>query len=250
MKNFVKAFPFRKAPARPRARMLCFPYAGGGASLYRAWPQRLGPAIDVCPVELPGRGVRMLEPPIDAMSALCDGLAAMIEPLLDVPTVLFGHSMGAQIAFEIALRLEGRIAHLFASGSPAPGATSSAQTCDHGSTAQLSDADLKQRLRKLGGTPPPILEDPELMTRILPIVRADFALIESYRPAPQARLSCPITVFAGLDDAGAWSSATSWELRTRGRCRVVELQAGHFFLDSHRDALFREIGCDLACRFA
>jgi medium-chain acyl-[acyl-carrier-protein] hydrolase len=251
MKNFVKTFPFRKVLANPRFRMLCFPYAGGSASLYRTWPQRLGPAIDVCPVELPGRGVRILEPPINAMSTLCDHLAAMIEPLLDVPTVLFGHSMGAQIAFEIALRFDGRIAHLFASGSPAPGATSGfVRICDHGPTMQLSDGDLKQHLLELGGTPPAVLGDSELMTQILPVVRADFILIESYRPATQARLSCPITVFAGMDDARTFASATTWELRTGDRCRVVELQAGHFFLDSHRDTLFREIGCDLECRLA
>jgi surfactin synthase thioesterase subunit len=84
------------------------------------------------------------------------------------------------------------------------------------------------------------------MIRTLPIVRADFTLIEQYRIEPQARISCPVTVFAGVDDPGAPpSAAAAWELRTSSTCRMVEFEAGHFFLDSHRAALAREIGRDL-----
>lgn len=249
--NVAKTFPFRRRVSRPRLRLLCFPYAGGAATLYRTWPDLLAPTVDVCPVELPGRGVRFAEPAIHDMTRLCDGLAATIEQLFDgVPVALFGHSMGARIAFEIARRFDGRILHLFASGSPAPDTRSrQGAPSGHKPTAQLTDAELKQRLRDLGGTPPEILADDELMVRALPVVRADFMLIEQYRAEPRSRVSCPITVFAGMDDPGASpSAAATWQLHTSAACRVVELEAGHFFLESHRALLIREIGHDLAPR--
>jgi medium-chain acyl-[acyl-carrier-protein] hydrolase len=251
--NLSRVFPFRRPLARPRLRLVCVPYAGGAASLYRRWRTPLAPAIEVCAIELPGRGVRSGEPAETDMTRLCDGLAAAIEPLLDgVPLAVFGHSMGARVAFELAHRLDGRVAQLFASGSPAPGVRLRYTTlADRRPTSQLTDDELKQRLRELGGTPPQILECDDLMARALPILRADFVLVERYQVEPQLRVSCPVTVFAGVADPGASpTAAAAWELRTTARCRVVELAAGHFFLDSHRADLLREIGRDLAPRLA
>jgi surfactin synthase thioesterase subunit len=185
------------------------------------------------------------------MTRLCDGLTAAIKSLPDdVPMAMFGHSMGARIAFEVSRRFEGRVVHLFASGSPAPGARPRyASPRDARPTAQLTDLELKQRLREMGGTPSQILANDDLMIRILPIVRADFTLIEQYRIEPQARISCPVTVFAGVDDPGAPpSAAAAWELRTSATCRMVELETGHFFLESHRASLASEIAMDLAAR--
>jgi surfactin synthase thioesterase subunit len=247
--NLTHLFPFRRKLDHPQLRLLCFPYAGGAAALYRPWPGLLERTIDVCPVELPGRGVRMSEPPLSDMTTLVDVLVPAIEPLLDgVPVALFGHSMGARIAFEIARRFDGRITHLFASGSPAPGTRwRHAAAGDRRPTAQLTDDEFKQRLRDLGGTPPQLLEDDDLMARVLPVVRADFVLIERYRCEPAVRVACPITVFAGVDDERASpTAATAWELRTTARCRIVELDAGHFFLESHRARLFEEIARDVA----
>jgi surfactin synthase thioesterase subunit len=249
MLNHVKVFPFRKQLAQPWIRLVCLPYAGGAASLYRPWPTRLAPGIDVCPVELPGRGVRLGEPAALDMAALCDGLIQAIEPLLDgTPLALFGHSMGARIAFELAYRLDGRIARLFAAGAPAPGIRLRYGAAGDGRpTAQLTDPEFKQRLRELGGTPTEILDDGELMARVLPIVRGDFTLVERYQVDPSTRVSCPITVFAGRSDpAGAPAATAAWQLRTTASCRVVELDAGHFFLESHRDVLLREVLHDLA----
>jgi medium-chain acyl-[acyl-carrier-protein] hydrolase len=242
-------FPFRRPLAQPRLRLVCFPYAGGSAAVYRRWPALVAPEIEVCAVELPGRGVRFSEPPISDMSTLCDGLATALKPLCDgVPLAMFGHSMGARIAFELTCRFDRHVLHLFASGSPAPGVRPRyGASGDARPTAQLSDADFKQRLRELGGTPPEILADDDLMARVLPIVRADFVLIEQYQVDPQSRVSCPVTVFAGVDDSRASPVvAAAWKLRSTAACRVVELDAGHFFLDSHRDPLLREIDRDLA----
>jgi medium-chain acyl-[acyl-carrier-protein] hydrolase len=244
-----RIFPLRRALAQPRLRLVCVPYAGGSATLYRSWRDLAASGIEVCAVELPGRGVRFGEPLVSDMTSLCDDLVTAIKPLFDgVPLAVFGHSMGARIAFELAYHFEGRVAHLFASGSPAPGDRSAyGASGDRRLTAQLSDVDFKHRLRELGGTPPEVLADAELMARVLPVVRADFMLIERYQVAPQRRVSCPITVFAGVDDPGASpATAAAWGLRTTATCRLVELDAGHFFLDSHRVELFREIGRDLA----
>src|SRR5262245_156411 len=116
--NLAKLFPFRRAVGQPRLRLLCLPYAGGTASLYRQWPDGLPSAIEVCPVELPGRGVRLGEPPSSDLSRLCDDVIAAIDELPGLPMAVFGHSMGAKLAFELARRLDDRIVYLFASGSP------------------------------------------------------------------------------------------------------------------------------------
>jgi len=244
MINLAKLFPFRKPVAQPALRLICLPYAGGAASMYRAWPTLLAPGIEVYPVELPGRGLRLGERLVSDMAALCDSLAPAIEPLLDgVPLALFGHSMGARIAFELARRFEGRITWLFASGSPAPGARARyGASGDTRPGSTLSDAEFTQRLRELGGTPTEILDDAELMERVLPVVRGDFMLVERYQVDPTCRVSCPITVFAGLDDTGATpTEAAAWQLRTTAVCRMIEVDAGHFFLDSHRETLLHEL---------
>ncbi|HET9620883.1 MAG TPA: alpha/beta fold hydrolase [Kofleriaceae bacterium] len=240
-----RAFPFRRPPTQaPRFRLFCLPYAGGGAALYRPWIQRLAPDIDVVPIELPGRGTRMAEPPTSDMKLLADALAHAMEPLFgDVPVALFGHSMGARIAFELARRFDGRVRHLFASASLTPG-TPPRYTAgpDRRPTMQLDDAELKQRLIAIGGTPAEIMADADLMARVMPLVRADFTLLEGYRPAPDARVACPITMFVGDHDPGVSPpEAAHWGQLTTAGCRLIELAAGHFYLESHRDEILDEI---------
>jgi surfactin synthase thioesterase subunit len=244
--NLIKVFPFRRNVVDPRLRLLCFPFAGGASSLYRSWPRAL-PSIDVWPVELPGRGVRSDEPPIADLTALCDGLVAAIDQVADVPLALFGHSMGARIAFELARRLGGRVVHLFVSGSQPPEVRPRYGGSDTRPTEQLTDAELTQRIVMLGGTPQELLAEDELMQRALPIVRADLVMIEGYRVGPDVRVACPITVLAGLHDPIAPPPvAAGWQRRTMAAWRMVDLDASHFFLDSHRAEVIREIARDLA----
>jgi surfactin synthase thioesterase subunit len=248
--NLAKIFPFRRLVAAPRLRLVCIPYAGGAAALYRSWAKDLPSTIDVCPVELPGRGLRLGEPLITDMGAMAEHLAAAIAELPgNVPLALFGHSMGARIAFEVARRLERRVVHLFASGSPAPGMRRDLFLDDPRPTAELNDDEFRRRLHHLGGTPRQVLEHDELMAHVLPIVRADFVLIEAYSADPDARLSCPLTAFAGAQDPGAAEgdpAMVSWRQRTTGKSRIVGVDAGHFFLESHRADLLREVAHDLA----
>jgi surfactin synthase thioesterase subunit len=239
-----KHFPFRRSVPSPRVRLACFPYAGGSAALYRRWPHLADPAIDVWPIELPGRGLRLDEPLAHDMMTLCDQLAAALEPrCVDAPLALFGHSMGARLAFEVARRLDARTVHLFASGSPAPNSWPLLGGPDRRRpTAELTDAEFLQRLGDLRGTPPELLSDHAVMRKALPIVRADFQLVEAYRPDPEARVACPITVFAGAQDLEASRShVAAWQQRTSATLRIVEVDAGHFFLESHCMLLLQEI---------
>jgi medium-chain acyl-[acyl-carrier-protein] hydrolase len=246
--NLTSVFPFRRQIASPRLRLICLPYAGGAASIYRPWVELFGTNIDVCPVELPGRGVRMAEPPIRDMQRLCASLAEAIDQLADIPLALFGHSMGARIAYELTCQLPGKVEHLFVSGSAAP-EVPPRLGADHGSKpiAQLSDDEFRVRLRELGGTPIEILDNDELMERVLPAVRADFVLVERYRPAASIPLPVPITVFRGSQDIGvAVADAARWQLRSSAAFRFIEVPGGHFFLDGQRAAVTREVALDLA----
>lgn len=244
-----KIFPFRRALERPRLRLFCLPYAGGAASMYRPWIDAFGPSVEVCPVEIPGRGVRMNEPPVRDMKRLCDALAGPIAELAGaVPIALFGHSMGARISFELACRLGASVRHLIASGSSAPeipprlGAEPGAKPI-----ALLTDDEFHQRLRVLGGTPVEILDNAELMERVLPVVRADFVLVERYRAAPQAQLSIPLTVLRGTEDPGvSLENAERWQLRTTAAFRLKDIVGGHFFLEPQREQVLEEVRRDLA----
>jgi medium-chain acyl-[acyl-carrier-protein] hydrolase len=133
-----------------RLRLFCLPHAGGSALLYRPWLRMFPAGIDICPIELPGRGARLREPAFTRMSTLVDALAEVLEPLLSVPFAFFGHSMGAAIAFEAAKRLRrpGGPVHLFASGRPAPDSLYEPRALH-----RLSDTELVVALVRFGGTP-------------------------------------------------------------------------------------------------
>ena len=254
--NLAKVFPFRRPSAHgsapgARLRLVCFPYAGGAASLYRRWRDAFPATVEVCAVELPGRGRRLGEPPISDITRLCDESIAALDQLPgNLPIALFGHSMGALIAFEMARRLDGRVAHLFASAAPGPGLRRHRPVNAHPRpVSELTDDEFKHRLRSLGGTPPQVLDNDEFMARFLPMLRADFLVIEHYRVDPEVRISSPITVFTGAADHGLTASdaaVLAWRERTTARARILELDAGHFFLETHSADLHREMLVDLA----
>src|SRR5437763_15337105 len=164
----------RKPNPRARVRLFCFPYAGGGDSVFRAWQKGLSEAIEVCPVQLPGRGARISEPPFTELSPLVRAAAQALAPHLDKPFAFFGHSMGALICFELArhLRKDGgpQPVHLFVSGRCGP------QTPREPFAGDLPDSEFQEMLRRYNGTPEEVLENRELMELLLPAVRADFAL--------------------------------------------------------------------------
>jgi medium-chain acyl-[acyl-carrier-protein] hydrolase len=217
---------------RPAAsiRLFCFPHAGGSPSFFRNWWKRLPREIDVCAIQLPGHGSRVRETPYHDFPALLNRLAKELRPEADRPFALFGHSLGALIAFELARLFQNSgpliPAHLFVSGQNAP------QFFEvHEELSQRDDASLIDGLRQLNCTPDQVLDNRELMDLMLPVIRADLALYENYRYQPAKRLECPLTVLGGLQDPRTNPSGLQgWKEQTRGQFRIRQFPGDHFFI--------------------
>ncbi|MEZ0090833.1 thioesterase II family protein [Streptacidiphilus sp. EB129] len=209
-------------------RLVCLPHAGGSASFYFPVSAALSPRTEVLAVQYPGRQDRYTEPVIDDIGLLADRVARELLPLTDRPLALFGHSMGALVAFETALRLERaghRPSHLFVSGRRSASAQNSARL------HRLDDEGLLAEVRKLSGTDPRALADDELMRLVLPALRADYRAVELYRGDLEALLQCPVTVLTGDDDPRVTiEEAHDWERHTSGDFDVRVFPGGHFYL--------------------
>lgn len=227
-------------------RLLCFPFAAGSAALYRDWPKSLPPTVTVTAVEYPGHGRRYSQPPLADIDHLADQLAQEIVPTLDGPFVLFGHSMGALVGFELARELRRRRAALplkiYASASRPP-----VRLHNRGpQLAELPDHELRGRLRRLGGTPPELLGNADLMGMMLPIVRADLAACERYVYRPEPPLPCPVTVLGGAGDRTFdQSELGQWRELTSAAFESVVMPGDHFFLRSHGAELLSWLAGDL-----
>ncbi|WP_234048022.1 thioesterase II family protein [Streptomyces liliifuscus] len=231
----------------PPLRLICLPYAGGTPSVYRDWSADLGDDVHVVPVLLPGRGLRVKETPYTAMAPLVSDLAdALVERELAHDYALFGHSMGALLAYEVACELRDRgrpePTHLFVSGSKAPHLYGDRR--DH----QLSDAELRQLVRDLGGLGADDTIGGSYLERRLPVLRADLAVCETYRWAPRRPLRCPMTAFSATHDPIAPAhEMEAWRVHTRGSLLRHHVEGDHFFLNGpSKPHLLRKIRAELA----
>jgi medium-chain acyl-[acyl-carrier-protein] hydrolase len=232
----------------PRAgmRLFCFPYAGGNAAIYRGWAAMLPDEVELCAVQLPGRGARLREEPFRQLEPLVAALLPALQPFLDRPFALFGHSMGSLIAFELSralrqLRRPGPL-HLFVSGRFAPQIPDPDPPC-----YALPTPEFVQELRRLQGTPEEVLDSPELLELVLPLLRADFELSETYRYRPGVPLACPISAFGGAEDLEVTAEGLgAWREQTRSLFRARTLPGDHFFLIPRQTELLAAIGEDLA----
>lgn len=216
-------------------RVVCLPFAGGGAATFKEWPAHLPDWVDVCAVELPGRGVRFDEAAIDDPRRLIDDLVADLAPLTDLPIVLFGHSLGAWLAFALA-RAGFRADALVASGARAP------HLPPERLYAALPREELVAALRGFGGTPDEILDDAEMVDLFLPMIRADFRLVERLVASTADELGCPLTVLAATDDGDvSMTDAAAWEIHAKAGFRLVPMAGGHFFLVSRPSAVLSEV---------
>jgi medium-chain acyl-[acyl-carrier-protein] hydrolase len=239
---------FRGSPVRGDIdlRLFCFPYAGGAAMIYRDWPAHLPSSVQVIGVELPGRGGRSREPALVNLSSVVEVLADEIDSLLDRPFAFFGHSMGALIAFELARHLRRRGQRepllLLASGSGAP------QTPEKASiTYNLPDDEFIAELQRIDGTPKEALEHRELMELVVPLLRADFQLIQTHLSKIEAPLSFPITAFGGLQDGNVRrDTLLGWKEQTSSSFVLRMLPGDHFFIRSSQGVLLRLISRELA----
>lgn len=225
---------FGRPLPRPQARvrLFCFPYAGGGGALYRPWAAALPPYIELCVVQLPGREARMAEPAFTSAHALARTLADALGPGDGVPRAFFGHSMGALIAFELACELRRRAlpapVHLFVSGHRAPHLPARGLPLH-----RLPDAAFAAHVHHLAGIPPEALRNPAFMALLVPMLRADLTLSETYAPAAEPPLPCPITAFGGVEDASvAHGELQAWAAHTRGGFGIRFFPGRHFFVQS------------------
>jgi medium-chain acyl-[acyl-carrier-protein] hydrolase len=237
-------FPERVADGP--VRLLAIPYAGGGASLYRGWAARM-PSVAVVPVQLPGRESRITETPFTRIEPLVASLADAVDGMLDAPYVLFGHSMGARIAFELARELRRRgqpdPLALVVSGCKAPHIA----RVPNPSVASLPEHLFVQMLRRMKGTPPEVFDDPELLAALLPALRADFMLIDQYDYQDERALTCPIRVFGGTEDSDARESdLLAWQSHTMSSFRLRLLPGGHFVVRTRQREMTTAITEDLA----
>lgn len=221
---------FRRRGPEPRLRLFCFPYAGASALIYRTWQTGLPSDVEVCPVQLPGRGARSMEPPFKQLSPLVETISRALAPLLDKPFALFGHSLGALISFELARKIRRDYGvnpvHLFVSAGRAP------QIPQQGSPIHnLPRDEFLAELRRLAGTPAELLAHREFMEIVLPLLRADFSVYETYEYSSEPVLDCPISAFGGLQDRRVSNvDLEAWHVQTKASFSLQMFPGDHFFL--------------------
>ncbi|TQV87406.1 thioesterase II family protein [Aliikangiella coralliicola] len=233
---------FLRPRPRPNAKikLLCFPYAGGNASTYLSWVNYLPDTIDLIAVQPPGRSSRMLEAPYSEMTPLIDDLVIDFSQMIDRPYLVFGHSLGSKIAFELMLRCQAmniRLPeHFIASGSRAAYLSSREDAI-----YDLPDNELVAELKSLNGTPKEILENDELMELCLPLLRADFKIADTYC-ASRKILNTKITVLGGSEDhLITLSDLQCWENLFTHSANVYMISGDHFFIESNKPAVLRQV---------
>lgn len=228
-----------------KIRLFCLPYAGGTSLIYRTWPKALDPSISVCTAHLPGRERRLMEKPYTSAQSLVEAAAEAITPYLDLPFAFFGHSMGALLSFELARQLR-RLnkpmpKHLFLSGR-----TAAQLGVRERLTYNLPAKEFAEELRRLNGTPPAVLEHQELMDLMLPLIRADFEVCQTYQYTQEPPLDCPITAFGGLSDHDITREMVgAWREQTARAFRLCMMPGDHFFVHSAQDRILGIISQEL-----
>ncbi len=220
-------------------RLFCFPYAGGSSLIFRSWSSNLPSSVEVYPIELPGRGTQIKLAPFNRLEPLVINIAHAILAYLDKPFAFFGHSMGGLVSFELTrlLRKEYGInpVHLFISGRRAPQIPNSKPPIH-----TLTEPAFKEELRRLNGTPQSVLENPEIMQLLLPMLRADFAVLETYIYTHEHPLKCPITAFGGLqDEEVSLEELQAWQQQTIASLQLQMFPGNHFFIHSAKALLLK-----------
>jgi pyochelin biosynthesis protein PchC len=224
-------------------RLVCFPHVGGSASFYFPLSAKLSPAVEVVAIQYPGRLDRLAEANIDNLPELADAIFPILHPMADRPLALFGHSMGAALAYEVALRLEGHSSppvRLFVSGRRAPSRYRDEMV------HQRDDQGIVAELRRLSGTDLSLLDDPATLKMILPSIRSDYKATETYRHTPGRSVTCPIVVLVGDGDSKVtMDEAKAWAEHGTGPFDLRTFPGGHFYLVDQNEALARMLTDDL-----
>ncbi|HJP92470.1 MAG TPA: thioesterase domain-containing protein [Pyrinomonadaceae bacterium] len=228
-----------------RIRLFCFPYAGGNAGSFRAWQNLLPGFVQVSPVQPPGRGERLSEPAFKHLPDMIQVLGPSLLPFLNKPFAFFGHSMGALIVFEFTRWLRRTNnplpIRLFISGRRAPQFPE-----EEPPSHDLPEPEFIERLRELNGTPHEVLDHPELMQLMIPLLRADFSVCENYQYKVEPPLTCPMTVFGGLGDVEVQREKLApWREHTTSSFSLHIFPGDHFFIHSAQNEITRVIAQQL-----
>ena len=230
-----------------RLRLFCFPYAGGAASIYRTWPQSLPAEIEVCAVQLPGRENRLRERAFTNLVALVQALLPPLLPYLDKPFALFGHSMGALIAYELTRQLQPYSqtpTHLLVSGRRGP-MLPETEALLH--TLPSDVAFLAELQRRYGNLPAVLFEDAELRALFTPLLRADLTLVETYPSITKTALPCPVVALGGeADPRVSYTELAAWQALTQADFALHTFPGGHFYLNEQVQLLLSTIAGYLA----
>ncbi|MBN2005972.1 MAG: thioesterase [Anaerolineae bacterium] len=228
-----------------RLRLFCFAYAGGGASVFRLWPKLLPHDVEVFALRLPGRENRIKESPFTHMTSLVDALVPSILPYLDGPFAFFGHSLGALVSFELTRALytcHGVLPRrLMVSACPAP-----QKMRVENPLHAMPDVEFIAALQRLNGLPDAVLQNEDLLSVMLPTLRADFTVFETYAHQPGPSLPCAISAFGGLRDVDLpREKIAAWNDQTSGAFVLRMLPGDHFFIHDTRNLLLRFVAQDI-----
>jgi pyochelin biosynthetic protein PchC len=235
--------------ATPARRLLVLPHAGGSASFFHSWGTAFDGDTEVVVARYPGRHDRLTDPCVDSMEELTEQVTEALLPLLDVPLTLFGHSMGASLAYEVALRLTAehgtRPAALHVSSRKPPHRLTPRRLHEQGDDALIAE------VRRLGGTDEALLSDPDLREIVLPAIRADFTVVGTYGPRTADPVGCPVHAYVGdRDPSITIHDMSGWADVAPEGFRLDVLEGGHFYLQDHREPLTRTIAARMAGRTA
>ncbi|QDE89547.1 hypothetical protein BHS06_11565 [Myxococcus xanthus] len=221
-----------------RLRLFCFPFAGGSVSAYRGWSASLPRDVEVCPIQLPGRDERFFEPAFRTIRELVPVLADRLDGLLDLPFAFYGHSMGALVAFELAheLRARGQTEPL----ALFPAAHQAPAIPQQDALSARTDAEVVAYVKRMSNRPE-LDEYPELLQLLLPTLRCDLSLCDTYVHERRPPLACPMIVFGGSEDEITRAELNAWHSETTGPFDVEMLPDGHFFLTTSRELLLQSL---------
>ncbi|MEU9375637.1 alpha/beta fold hydrolase [Streptomyces sp. NPDC048255] len=238
---------FRRAarPTAPRLRLVCLPHAGGAASFFHSWADAFGSDVEVLSARYPGRQDRIAEPCLESMADLADAAVEALRPFLDRPLALFGHSMGASLAYEVALRLEDRYGvrpqGLYVSSRAAPHRVTPSDVHLRGDEAIIEE------VRGLGGSDAAVLDDPDLRELVMPAIRSDFRIVGTYRASSPIPVQCPIFAYVGDRDPNVGAAdMESWSEVASGGFALRVLPGDHFYLVPQQGELLRDLESRMA----
>lgn len=232
------------SPVPQQARLFCFSYAGGGAAVFRNWPTIIHGKVGLYSVVLPGRESRYGETLFTSMAPLVQALANQITEFINVPYAFFGHSMGALLNFELARELRRRglpqPIHLFVSAHRGPQMPDPDPPIYH-----LPEPEFVAKVSEYGGTPQEVFNNKELRDLVVPVLRADLTVCETYQYRPEAPLDCPISAFAGVEDFVTKDEVAGWQEQTTKTFKLRVISGNHFFLHEGWSQMCTDILSDL-----